>query len=98
MEQWTQKQAIDYECARECITALIGVYTSELDEQEARPDPDAVAIAALNETITRLFNERRDLRLTDDEEVARVNSVYGSMVRSAMEATRSQLQSSAGPT
>lgn len=89
MEQWTQKQAIDYECARECITALIGVYTSQIYQERASASLDQAKIEHLNAEITRLFDERRNLQLTDDVEVSRINSEYGSLVRSAMEAKRS---------
>jgi hypothetical protein len=95
VEQWTQKQAIDYECARECITALIGVYTSDLYAEKARQAPDQAVIDRLNAEITRLFRERQDLRLTDAAEVARVTAEYGPMVRTAMEAKRLKLQSPA---
>lgn len=94
MEQWTQEEAIAYECARECITALIGVYTSELYGERARSAPDQAVIDRINQKIDRLFAERMDLKLTDHAEVARVTAEYGALVRASNEAKRRKLQSS----
>lgn len=91
MEQWTQKEAIDYECARECITALIGVYVGQRHDEEARAAPDREIISRLDDSISQLWEERRNLQVTDAAELARVIGTYGPMVRTAMEAERRKL-------
>lgn len=86
--KWTQEQAIAFESARECITALMAVYTAALSKEEGGPSPRPAVVEELNEKIANLFRERARLQPTDVEAVARVRTVYGPMVRAAMDAAR----------
>ena len=88
MQQWTQEQAIAYEAARECITALIGVYMSDLYEEEARDVPRLEVVAQLHERVGQVWRERTALKVTDDAAVQKVRSTYGPQVRAAMDAAR----------
>ena len=37
MAKWTQEQAVAFECARECITDMMGICSTKIAEEEARP-------------------------------------------------------------
>jgi thiamine pyrophosphokinase len=65
-----QAQAIAYECAREVITDLSAICTARIYDELAKQSPDHGFIAALEEKITRLFNERRELTVANQDEIA----------------------------
>ena len=90
MQKWTQEQAVAFEAARECITALMAVHTAALATEKNRPDPRSTVVQELRGEIARLFAERSAMRVTDDETVARVLSTYGPQVRAAMERERAR--------
>lgn len=78
--KWTQDQAIAFECARECITHLMACY-SALIEDGSRFKMSPYQISAYEREITRLADERRELRVNDDEAVERIRREYGQMVK-----------------
>ncbi|GAB0120034.1 hypothetical protein [Acidisoma sp. 7E03] len=78
---WTQDEAVAFEVARETISHLMSICTSEIAEEERRAEPDKVIIARLEARFTALHQERARLRLTDHAEVARVTDEYGVQVR-----------------
>ena len=82
MKQWTQTEAVAYECAREVITDLMAIQTGQIAEESSKPHPDAARIADLRAERSRLFRERADLRVNDSAEVARIRAEYGALVRS----------------
>jgi len=81
MEQWTQDEAIAFECARECITDLMGIQSGLLCEEENKPNPDQASIDKFKAELSKLFRERTALTVTNQTEIARVRSEYGAMVR-----------------
>lgn len=78
---WTQEEAINYECAREAITHLSAILTSEMVEESKKPCPDLKRLASLEAEHMRLFHERNKLGVKDHAEIARVRSEYGAMIR-----------------
>jgi hypothetical protein len=78
---WTQEEAIAYECAREVITDLSAICTARIYDEMAKQMPDHVLVASLEERITNLFNERRELSFADQERIVRIRREYGSEVR-----------------
>lgn len=74
---WTQEQAIAFEVATEGITMMIGILQGEI--YDAGQDPDRVA--SLRAEVSRLWEERRALRVTDDAAVAVARAKYGPMIR-----------------
>ena len=82
MKQWTQTEAVAYECAREVITDLMAIQTGQIAEESSKPDPDTARIEGLRAERSRLFLERADLRVNDSAEVARIRAEYGALVRS----------------
>jgi len=79
--QWTQEEAIDYECAREAITHARSIYYSQIYKEEAKPQPDMALLAELRTEAGRLFEERRSLRVKNQAENVRVQEKYGAFVR-----------------
>ena len=79
--QWTQDEAIAYECARECITHLMAICTDEL-HHEAPTDARRVE---LNAERSRLAAELRGLHVHDHADIARIRQDYGHRIRAHMQ-------------
>jgi sirohydrochlorin ferrochelatase len=82
MQQWTQDEAIAYECACEVITDLIAIHSRQIAEERAKPRQNVARIARLENEISRVFRERENLHVHDHAEVARIRTEYGALVRS----------------
>lgn len=87
---WTQEQAIAYECAREVITDLSAICTARIYDELAKQTPDHGLVVSLEEKITRLFNERRELTVGNQDEIAKIRHAYGSEVRAWRAQTQPQ--------
>jgi hypothetical protein len=82
MEKWDYNECINYECARETIT-LARAYPNHLFYEESRKErPDPVVLNRLNAECSRLFQERKNLRVKDHAEIARITTEYGAFIRS----------------
>jgi hypothetical protein len=81
MAQWTQEEAIDYECAREVITDLIAIHSRQIAEESRKEYPDAERLESLRAERSRLFREQTGLRVKDHAGIARVRAEYGARVR-----------------
>lgn len=82
---WTQNEAIAYECARDCITDLIGIYCAEIADEEESEKPDLDKIAKLENEMARLARERASLTLTDHDRIAAIRKEYGALFRAYCE-------------
>ena len=82
MQKWTQNEAVAFECAREVITDLRAIITSQIAEESSKEPPDAERLAMLRAEHSRLFRERAGLHVKDQTTVARVRAEYGARVRS----------------
>ncbi|GHU08573.1 hypothetical protein FACS1894158_17910 [Betaproteobacteria bacterium] len=92
VQQWTQDEAIAYECAREVITHLRAILTSEIADEERKPEPDAVRLENLRTEWKQLFHERANLHVDSHQELARVRREYGARVRAWMEKEKTEAQ------
>ena len=81
MQLWTQDEAIAYECAREVISDVNAILSSEIAEESAKASPDATRIEQLGAERSRHFQERASLRIHDHDEIARIRTEYGARVR-----------------
>jgi len=81
MEQWTQDEAIAFECAREVITDMMAIRTDQIAEEASKAAPDADHLASLRVERSRLAQERAALHVDDLAEVARIRAKYGAIVR-----------------
>jgi hypothetical protein len=88
--KWTQEQGIAFESARECITALMAIFTADLVQAEAEHGPDSRQALAINAEITTLFKERSALTPTDVEGVARTLAAYAPLVREGLAERRNK--------
>ena len=74
--KWTQDQAIAFECAREILTHVIGIYTAEITEATKKALSPS-AIERLEVKLEAVIQERNNLRVTDDVTIERVCRDYG---------------------
>ncbi len=40
MTEWTQQEAVAYECARECITDMMAICTDQIADESRKDAPD----------------------------------------------------------
>lgn len=81
MEKWTQDEAIAFECACECITDLMAIYTGQIADEKCKDAPDAEKMAGMRAVRTKLAQERAALRLADHANIARIRTEYGAVIR-----------------
>ena len=79
--KWTQEEAIAYECARDYLGEVLGIYSGELEAEEARERPRQDRVAWLEGEITRLGKVRRQLRVSDHEVIAEIRKTFGALLR-----------------
>lgn len=79
--KWTQDEAIAFECARECITDMIGICSSAIFAEKEKAFPDQDQIEKLEARMFELVGERRDLRLKDHDPIAKIRAEYGAYIR-----------------
>lgn len=89
--KWTQDEAVAFECARECITDMMGICSTAIADEEGRPAPDATRLAGLEKDLAELARERAALTVADQDKIAMIRREYGARVR----AHRSQHQKQA---
>lgn len=80
--QWTLKQGITYETTCEAMMHYIGMVVNEIYAEEAAETPRAGIIAALNQHIIDVKDERDALRVDDIEKVAATREKYAALLRS----------------
>jgi hypothetical protein len=78
---WTQEESINYECARECITHLRAILTSQIAEESDKKHPDAKRLERLEVESLQLFRERANLHVKDHAKIARIRAEYGARIR-----------------
>jgi hypothetical protein len=83
--QWTQDEAIAFECARELITDMMALYSRQIADESGKPVPDAAHLASLRAERSRLAQERAGLHVADHANIARIRSEYGAVVRALRE-------------
>ncbi|CAH2898040.1 MAG: hypothetical protein PPHEMADM_3163 [uncultured Paraburkholderia sp.] len=83
MTTWTDEQLADYECALETIGNVIALKARDLEEEKAKPAPDADRLAELRRQQADLAGERSRLRIRDHDTVARAIEQYGRLVRAS---------------
>jgi hypothetical protein len=81
-KRWTQEESVNFESARETITALMAIHTRQAYEESKKQRPDPGRLAALEIELSRLAEERSSLRVADHANVTRIRTEYGATVRS----------------
>lgn len=72
---WTHEEGVQFECAREVITDLMGILSAQIATTTA---PDA--LAALRARRSALAQERARLKVADHDDIARIREGYGRIV------------------
>lgn len=81
MAEWTQEEAIAFECARECITDMMAICTGQIADESRKGSPDTERLAALRAERSRLAQERASLHVYDHAAIARIRAEYGAAIR-----------------
>ena len=81
MQQWTQDEAIAFECACEAITDMMAIHTGQIADEANKDEPDADRVASLRAERSRLSQERLALLVDNQDEVARIRTKYGAIIR-----------------
>ena len=81
MQQWTQDEAIAFECAREVITDLMAIQTGQIAEEAHKSIPNVDRLESLRLERSRLAQERATLHVQDLADIARIRTEYGAIVR-----------------
>lgn len=81
MQQWTQDEAIAFECACEAITDMMAIHTGQITDEANKAEPDAGRVASLRAERSRLSQERLALHVDNQDEVARIRTKYGAIIR-----------------
>lgn len=81
MTTWTDEQLADYECALETIGNVIALKAREIEQERAKPLPDAAHVTELRRQQASLADERGRLRIGQHDAVARAIEQYGKLVR-----------------
>jgi len=81
MQQWTQDEAIAFECACEAITDMMAIQSGQIAEEAKKAEPDADRVASLRAERSRLYQERLATHVDDHDEVARIRTKYGAIIR-----------------
>jgi hypothetical protein len=79
--EWTQEQAVQYEVAREAITALMAFRSQWIFDEEQRAAPDHAAIERWEAESTALAAELRGLDVRDRERIAQICQTYGAEIK-----------------
>jgi len=88
LQQWTQDEAIAYECACEAITHLQAILTSEMHDESKKLELNAQHIKALDSESVQLFRERAKLSVKDHAQISRIRQEYGARIRAWNDAHR----------
>ncbi|HBT97750.1 MAG TPA: hypothetical protein DEB25_09045 [Desulfobulbaceae bacterium] len=89
--EWTQEEAIAYECACEVIGDMIGIYTGRIYAEKRKISPDWEKIERFDDERARLFREREQLNGLDHETIARIRKEYGAKVQAHREGAKEAL-------
>jgi len=82
--KWTQEEAINFECACECITDLQGITLHKIREEESTASPNTERLANLEAEFSKLDQERKRLHVHNHAEIARIRSEYGAIIRAEL--------------
>ena len=63
--KWTQDEAVAFECARECITDLMGICSTAIADEEAEAQPNVDRLDELENELVELARERAALTVLD---------------------------------
>jgi hypothetical protein len=75
--KWSNEDAVNYEVARDVITALMAFRSEWIGLERAKPAPDLSAIERWKAERGAYAAELRGLHIADHEKIARIRRDYG---------------------
>lgn len=81
MADWTQDEAVAFECACEVITEMMAIHSGQIADEANKAQPDADRLAALRAERFKLAQERTALHVHDHADIARIRADYGAIIR-----------------
>jgi hypothetical protein len=85
---WTQDEAIAFECAKEVITDMMAICSSQIDEESRKPQPDPQRLSELKTALFNLGREQITLRGNDQNTIAKIRREYGARIRAYRESKK----------
>lgn len=79
--EWTQQEAIDYECAVECISDMVSIRTAKIAREERAPHPDRAQLDRWEAEVQQLCQEQSAPTVHSHEHIARILRDYGEQIR-----------------
>ena len=84
---WTQEDAISYECAGEAITHAMAIVSAEIDDIEEGRGGGRSRLTHLSELQTGMASERASLHRLDPDAIKAVRVKYNALVRAGRRGT-----------
>ncbi len=82
---WTQDEAIAFECAKEVITDMMAICSTQIDEETRKPQPNQQRLTELKAELFNLGREQITLRGNDQNTIAKIRQEYGAKIRAYRE-------------
>jgi hypothetical protein len=76
MSSWTHHEAIELECALDCIRDLIGIHLTAISTEKEKQAPDQIVIERHNGEVKSLLMRQRALGVHDRAEIAQIHQEY----------------------
>ncbi|AVH54850.1 hypothetical protein C4B68_02475 [Streptomyces dengpaensis] len=86
--EWDSEEAVAYEAAIEAVNGVVGAYSARIAAEEARPEPDAQAIAAAIAGRREVQRLRESLDPADHAAIARTRREMTELARQIREVRR----------
>ena len=83
---WSLQNSIDYECAREALTDVIGIRMAQIYEAEAQGAAGLPQLERLQAEVDGLVARRRALQPEDVAEIEQIRKSCGAIVRAHRQA------------
>jgi beta-lactamase class D len=84
-QEWTQDDCVNFESAREILSGLIGFRTKWIRAERDKIQPKTTDIAKWKKEKATFIEERRSLNVLQQENVSRIQRVYGTELKRLME-------------
>lgn len=85
--RWNDEQGRAYEQAREVMNNYLGMVHGEIYAEEEAAAPRAALLQALGQHAIDVTQERDNLNIIDDQQIAAVTTKYSALVRAMIEPT-----------
>jgi hypothetical protein len=84
-QEWTQDDCVNFESAREILSGLIGFRVKWIRAERDEIQPKTSNITKWEKEKTTFIEERRCLNVLEQNNVSRIQRVYGTELKQLME-------------